>query len=166
MLYTLLANRRIATWKKIELHLLHLKSALLNKFLSHPLSPGQTFYSPGGTFKYRVVGACCRLYDRENLPHLCCSLEWRGKQPSWRRIGKRFVPDIAVKHSPSYCVGLVDYPEAEPFVMTLYWVKLSDVQQQWWYTKRVRSVAQAQMVSPQQQGQGVLMSLKSALILR
>ena len=49
--------------------------------------------------------------------------------------------DIAVKHSPSYCVGLVDYPEAEPFVMTLYWVKLSDVQQHWWYMRRVKSAA-------------------------
>lgn len=57
MLYTLLPNRRVATWKKVKLHLLHFKAALLNNFLRHPLKPGQVFYSPGGTFKYRVVGA-------------------------------------------------------------------------------------------------------------
>lgn len=109
--------------KGIELHLLRLKL-------------GQVFYSPGGTFKYRVIGACCRLYDRENLPYPCCRLCWRGKEPFWNRIGKRFVPDIAVKRSPSYCVQLVNYPEAEPFVMTLYWMKLSPEQQQWWYAAR------------------------------
>lgn len=152
------------TWKKVELRLLHLKSALVNKFLRHPLVPGQIFSSPGGTFKYRVVGAVCRLYDRENLPHPCCRLCWRAKEPFWNRIGKRFVPDIAVKRSPSYCVELVDYPEAEPVVMTLYWVKLSDGKQQWWYSKRVMAVAVASEVSLNQQG--VLMSLKSALIFR
>lgn len=131
-------------WKNIKLHLLQLEAAILNKFLRHPLKPGQIFKSPGGTFNYRVVGACCRLYDRSNLPFPCCSLSWLGKQPSWRRIGKRFVPDIAVKQSPSYCVQLVDYPEAEPFVITLHWLKLSDVQQNWWYTKRLPVVAAAQ----------------------
>ena len=131
----------LATGKNIKLHLLHLKAALLNKVLCHPLKPGQTFYSPGGTFKYRVLGVCCQLYDRSILPYPCCRLCWRGKEPFWNRRGKRFVPDIAVKHSPSYCVELVDYPEAEAFVLTLYWVKLSDVQHSWWYAKRVKSVA-------------------------
>ena len=138
-----------ANGKNIKLHLLHLKAALLNKVLCHPLKPGQTFYSPGGTFKYRAVGAVCRLYDRSILPYPCCRLCWRGKEPFWNRIGKRFVPDIAVKHSPSYCVELVDldYPETEPFVMTLYWVKLPDIQQQWWDSKRVMAVAVASEVS-------------------
>jgi hypothetical protein len=44
---------------------------------------------------------------------------------------------MGVKRSPSYCVQLVDYPEAEPFVMTLHWLKLTPEQQQWWYTKRL-----------------------------
>lgn len=147
MLNTLLPAKLNQTPRqKIKLHLLRLKAALHNKLIHHPLRPGQVFLSPGGTFEYRVIGACCRLYDRESLPYLCCSLEWRGKQPSWRRIGKRFVPDTAAKRSPSYCVQLVDYPEAEPFVMTLYWIKLSLKQQTWWYSKRVPVVA-AQVVS-------------------
>lgn len=145
MLNILLPPRLNQTsWKNIKLHLLQLEAALLNKLLRHPLKLGQILYSPSGTFKYRVIGACCRLYDRENLPHPCCSLSWHGKQPSWRRIGKRFVPDIAVKRSPSYCVQLLDYPEAEPFVMTLHWVKLSAKQQAWWYSKRVPVVMVAQ----------------------
>jgi len=102
---------------------------------------GEVIDSPGGSFRYRVFGAVCQLFDKNSLPYPCCRLSWLGKEPFWNRIGKRFVPDIAVKHSPSYCVELVDYPEAEPFVMTLYWVKLSDVQQQWWYARRVKSVA-------------------------
>lgn len=124
--------------QKIELRLLQLKAVLLNKSRRHPLPSGQIFKSPGGTFKYRVVGACCQLYDRACLPFPCCSLSWHGKQPSWRLLGKRFVPDTAAKQSPSYCVQLVDYPDAEPFVMTLYWMKLSPQQQAWWYTKRDR----------------------------
>lgn len=131
----------LATGKNIKLHLLRLEAAPFLKLKSHPRKPGQLFKSPGGTFKYRVVGAVCRLYDRNFLPYPCCRLSWFGKEPFWNRRGKRFVPDIAVKRSPSYCVQLVDYPEAEPFVMTLYWVKLSDRKQQWWYAKRVKSVA-------------------------
>lgn len=151
MLYTLLPNTiNKASGKKIKLRLWRHNSALLLKLKSHPLKPGQLFKSPGGTFKYRVIGACCRLYDRNSLLYPCCRLSWKGKEPFWNRIGKRFVPDIAVKHSPSYCVQLVDYPEAEAFVMTLYWVKLSDVQHTWWYRKRVRTVAQADADSPVQ----------------
>lgn len=148
----LLAQLSQTSWKKIRLHLLRLKAALFLKFLQHPLKPGQIFYSPGGTFKYRVIGACCRLYDRENLPYPCCRLCWKGKEPFWNRVGKRFVPDLATKRSPSYCVKQVDYPEAEPFVMTLYWMKLSAEQQAWWYVKRVPVVSAAQAVSQKHKG--------------
>lgn len=144
MLNTLLPNQINKTsGKKIKLRLRRHNSALLLKLKSHPLKPGQIFKSPGGTFKYKVVGACCRLYDRNFLPYPCCRLLWGSKEPFWNRIGKRFVPDIATKRSPSYCVQLLDYPESEPVVMTLYWVKLSEVQQQWWYTRRVPVVAAA-----------------------
>lgn len=113
------------------------------------LHPGQVFYSPGRTFKYRVVGACCRLYDREQLPYPCCSLDWRGKQPSWRRIGRRFVLDVAAQRSPSYCVQLLDYPNCEPFVITMYWLKLSPQKQQWWYSKwRMERAAQSTLEQP------------------
>lgn len=111
-----------------------------DRLLHHPLHPGQVFSSPGGSFKYRVVGACCRLYDREQLPYPCCRLCWKGKEPFWNRIGRRFVADIGAKRSPSYCVQLVDYPEAEPFVMTLHWMKLTPEQQEWWYTKRLHHI--------------------------
>ena len=138
--------------KKIELHLLRLKSGLILNFLRHPLKPGQIVKSPGGTFEYRVVGACCRLYDRSNLPFPCCRLSWGGKEPFWNRVGKRLVPDTAAKHSPSYYVQLVDYPEAEPFVITLYWMKLSPEEQTWWYAKRVPVVAAAKAVGQKHKG--------------
>lgn len=86
----------------------------MKKLLCHPLRSGEIFYSPGGTFKYRVIGPCCRLYDREELPWPCCRLSWQGKEPFWNRIGRRFVADLGAKESPSYCVELVDYPNAEP----------------------------------------------------
>jgi len=133
--------------KRIELYLLRLKAALLLKLLRHPLLSGQIIYSPGGTFKYRVVGACCRLYDRECLPYPCCSLDWHGKQLLWRRIGRRLVPDVVAKRSPSYRVELVDCPNWEPFVTTLNWLKLSPQQQQWWYAKRPLIVAQQKAVA-------------------
>jgi len=152
MLNTLLPVRINQTpGQGIKLHLRWRRvPALVNKLLCHPLKPGLGFKSPGGTFKYRVIGACCRLYDRNSLPYPCCRLSWFGKEPFWNRIGKRFVPDIATKHSPSYCVQLVGYTDAEPFVMTLYWVKLSDVQQAWWYSKRI-PVVKAQVDSHKHQ---------------
>lgn len=103
----------------------------------HPLQTGQVFCSPGGDFSYRVIGPCCRLFDREQLPWPCCRLDWHGKEPSWRRIGKRFIADIATKHSPSYWVEILE-PKGlqQPFVSTLYWVKLLPAVQQWWYSEK------------------------------
>lgn len=105
-------------WKWMEFHLRRKRAALVLRLLRHPLQPGQIFSSPGGTFKYQVIGACCQLYDRDRLPYPCCRLCWRGKEPSWRRVGKRFVPDMAARPKPSYCVQLVDYLEAKPVVKT------------------------------------------------
>lgn len=47
---------------------------------------------------------------------------------------------MAAKNSPSYCVQLLDYQDAEPVVKTLFWIKLSHLQQQWWYSKRLQAV--------------------------
>lgn len=105
----------------------------------HPLPHGYIFYSPGGHFTYRVVGACCRLFDREELPWPCCRLEWRGKEPSWRRIGRRFVPDLATQNSPSYCVEVLGQEySGRQFVVTLYAVKLPLSVKQWWFVKEGR----------------------------
>jgi hypothetical protein len=65
-------------------------------------SSGSLHTSPGGQYTYRVLGPCCRLFDREELPWPCCRLAWRGKEPSWRRIGRRFVPDLASRRCPWY----------------------------------------------------------------
>jgi hypothetical protein len=103
----------------------------------HPLQYGQLIQSPGGHFIYRVIGPCCRLFDREELPWPCCRLQWRGKEPSWRRVGKRFVADLATRNSPSYCVEVMgqDY-SSQPFIMTLYSVRLSPSLKEWWYSKK------------------------------
>lgn len=104
---------------------------------SHPFAYGQIFYSPGGHFTYRVIGPCCRLFDREELPWPCCRLEWRGKEPSWRRVGRRFVPDLATRNSPSYAVEVLGQEYSGRFlVVTLYAVKLSQPLKQWWYAKK------------------------------
>jgi hypothetical protein len=104
---------------------------------SHPLQHGQVFYSPGGHFCYRVIGPCCRLFDREELPWPCCRLQWRGKEPSWRRIGRRFVPDLATQNSPSYCVEVVGQEHTtRSFIVTLYSVKLTSPLREWWHSKK------------------------------
>lgn len=99
------------------------------------LRPGQLLYSVGGTFIYRVQGACCRLYDREELPWPCCRLSWKGKEPSWRRIGRRLIPDLATKKSPSYVLVLLD-KSCDPVQLTttLYWMELDSRTQHWWFT--------------------------------
>ncbi len=116
----------------------------------HPLHHGDLFSSPGCHFSYRVIGPCCRLFDREQLPWPCCRLQWRGKEPSWRRIGKRFVPDVGTKRHPSYSVEIVGQgpadsshrrqsdrpPSLEPIIITLYPVDLPAVVRDWWHTDK------------------------------
>jgi hypothetical protein len=100
------------------------------------LKAGTEHTSPGGQYSFRVLGPCCRLFDREELPWPCCRLAWRSKEPSWRRIGRRFVADLAARRCPSYAVELLQ-PGARPTrtVITLFPVRLSAELQEWWYSK-------------------------------
>jgi len=77
------------------------------------------------------------LYDREELPWPSCSTVWRGKQPSWNRVGRRFVPDLAAARCPSYAVTGTDGTGHHwQQVFTIYWEKLSPNLKQWWITKK------------------------------
>ncbi len=100
------------------------------------LEPGSEHTSPGGHYSYRVLGPCCRLFDREELPWPCCRLAWRSKEPSWRRVGRRFVADLAARRCPSYAVELLQ-PGARSTrtVITLFPIRLTPVLQEWWYSK-------------------------------
>tara|TARA_B100001121_G_scaffold48527_1_gene41915 strand:- start:428 stop:814 length:387 start_codon:yes stop_codon:yes gene_type:complete len=114
-----------------------------------PLSPeveglldhGSVHTSPGGQYSFRVIGPCCRLYDREELPWPCCRLAWRSKEPSWRRVGRRFVADMASRRCPSYSVELLQ-PGSRPTitVLTLFPQRFSSDMQEWWYSRRPRSM--------------------------
>lgn len=98
--------------------------------------PGKKLVSPGGAFYYEVQGPVCVLYDREQLPWPCCSLSWKGKQPSWNRIGRRFVPDMAASRCHSYAVKAWDvWGGAWEQVLTLYYDKLDPGLRQAWYSK-------------------------------
>jgi hypothetical protein len=109
---------------------------------SHPLPSGHVFQSPGSQFSYRVIGPCCRLFDREQLPWPCCRLQWRGKEPSWRRMGKRLIVDISTKRYPSYNVELIGYPKPmKPLILTLYTERLSAVDQEWWHSKKMQKIS-------------------------
>ena len=101
------------------------------------LAFGSEHASPGGQYSYRVLGPCCRLFYREELPWPCCRLAWRSKVPSWRRVGRRFVPDLASRRCPSYVVELLQ-PGARPTltVITLFPQRLAPALQEWWYSKK------------------------------
>ena len=101
---------------------------------------GSIHSSIGGQFSFRVIGPCCRLYDREELPWPCCRLSWRTKEPSWRRIGKRLVADIAAQKCPSYSVEIIQ-PGMKPTktILTLFSRRLDSHMQEWWYSKHPRS---------------------------
>ncbi|KAM3097988.1 hypothetical protein ACKFKG_06935 [Phormidesmis sp. 146-35] len=114
----------------------------------HPLPHGYIFTSPGGHFSYRVVGACCRLFDRETLPYPCCRIEWHGKEPSWRRIGRRFTVDLATRNSPSYSVEIVGQ-SSDSLVMTLYPVKLPQPLKEWWVSSKPSTVEMTDLTSPE-----------------
>lgn len=113
----------------------------------HPLEYGQIIASPGCHFSYRVIGPCCQLFDREQLPWPCCRLQWRGKEPSWRRIGRQFVLDMATRGHPTYSVEILDPGYAQrrgaaysamPVLLTLYWVNLPQPMNEWWYSDRLK----------------------------
>ncbi|MBF2087994.1 MAG: hypothetical protein IGR80_08100 [Synechococcales cyanobacterium K44_A2020_017] len=121
--------------------------------MQHPLESGQIFQSVGGHFTYRVIGPCCRLFDREELPWPCCRLQWRSKEPSWRRVGRRFVPDIGAKNCPSYSVEILGKEASqEPIILTCYWVRLPKPLKEWWYSIKPQSDAIAPPLSPDPPG--------------
>jgi len=102
----------------------------------HPFQSGKFIRSPGGSFAYEVQGPCCQLYDREELPWPSCNIRWKGKQPSWNRIGKRFVPDLAASRCPSYAVSAMDiHGNRWQQVLTLYYDRLTANEKNWWYSK-------------------------------
>ena len=113
------------------------------------LESGSEHTSPGCHYSYRVLGPCCRLFDREELPWPCCRLAWRSKEPSWRRIGRRFVADLASRRCPSYAVELLQ-PGARPTrtVITLFPVRLGSDLQEWWYSKQPTSMDLANTQPP------------------
>lgn len=96
------------------------------------LNPGDIFYSPGGSVRYEVIGAVCRLYDRDELPYPCCRLGWHGKEPFWNRVGRRFVPDIAARRCESYSVKLVGSNEQR--IYSFYYKKLTQEEAAIWFT--------------------------------
>ena len=101
---------------------------------------GKKIRSPGGSFVYEVQGPVCRLFDREELPWPSCSLQWKGKQPSWRRVGLRFVGDISVRRSPSYAVKGVDAQGIQwESTITIYHHRLTADERRWWYSPRNES---------------------------
>ena len=105
--------------------------------MNHLLQPGRWVKSPGQGFAYQIAGACCRLYDREELPWQSCSLQWKGKQPAWNRIGPRFVPDMAASRCPSYAVDAVDqWGNSWQQVLTVYYQRLTSEEKHWWITKK------------------------------
>ena len=104
------------------------------------LEHGTIHTSAGGQFSFRVIGPCCRLFDREELPWPCSRLAWKSKEPSWRRIGCRFVPDIAARRCPSYSVDILQ-PGSKPIstTLTFFSSRFKPNMQEWWYSKHPRS---------------------------
>ena len=113
------------------------------------LEAGSIQPSPGGQYSFRGLGPCCRLFDREELPWPCCRLAWRSKEPSWRRVGRRFVADLAARRCPSYVVELLQ-PGARSTrtVITLFPQRLSPELQEWWYSKQPASLDPANSAPP------------------
>lgn len=104
------------------------------------LDHGDTFRSPGGSFQYIVQGPVCRLYDRTELPWPCCRLSWKGKEPSWNRIGRRYVADIATRRHPSYSVkGRDRYGNEWEAVVTDFTYRLPRAVKNWWHANLLPS---------------------------
>lgn len=64
-------------------------------------------------------------------------MSWKGKQPSWRRVGPRFVADLTCRRFPSYAVHGVDQWGAEwDSIYTIYPERLRGREAEWWYSRR------------------------------
>ncbi|MFN9661428.1 MAG: hypothetical protein ACK6BC_13855 [Cyanobacteriota bacterium] len=115
------------------------------------LASGSLHTSLGGQYSYRVLGPCCRLFAREELPGPGCRLGWQSQEPSWRRVGRRLVPDLAARRCPSYAVELLQ-PGARltRTVITLFPQRLSPALQEWWYSKLPASLDPANHQPPGQ----------------
>ena len=97
---------------------------------------GKKLRSPGGSFFYEVQGPCCVLYDREQLPWPSCRLSWKGKEPSWNRVGKRFVPDLAASRCPAFSVKAHDaWGDTWDQVLVIYHDRLEGELKRSWYAK-------------------------------
>jgi len=97
---------------------------------------GSIITSPGGSFNYVIKGPVCILFDRNELPWPSCSLNWKGKQPSWNRVGKRFVPDLAASRCHAYSVHGSDlWGNSWEQVLIIYNYRLSTEEKLWWYWK-------------------------------
>ena len=117
-----------------------IKKVLPTKEVQDLMDHGSIHSSIGGQFSFRVIGPCCRLYDREELPWPCCRLSWKGREPSWKRTGKRFVPDIAAQKCPSYWVEIIQPGvKSTKIILTSYSERLDSNLEEWWYSKRPRS---------------------------
>lgn len=104
------------------------------------LKTGERFTSPGGSFEYEVIGACCLLFDRDTLPYPCCNIGWKGKQPSWNRRGKRFIPDISTKKCENYSVKLLHYTQRKPLCWSFtYWIMGNELRR-WWIDTTQREI--------------------------
>jgi len=102
------------------------------------LDSGDWISSPGGSFSYEILGPVCVLFDREELPWPCCRISWKGKEPSWRRIGPRYVADLAARRCHSYSViGHDSWGNKWQQVLTMYNERLDNETQRWWYWKAV-----------------------------
>ena len=101
------------------------------------LQTHEVINSPGGNYTYIALGPVCVLFDREELPWPSCSLAWKGKQPSWNRVGRRFVADLAASRCPAYSVMGMDFQGNTWYqTLTLYPERLSKEERRWWYSPR------------------------------
>ena len=113
------------------------------------LDHGSIHTSPGGQYSFRVIGPCCKLYDREELPWPCCRLAWRSQEPSWKREGHRFVPDLASRRCPAYAVELLQSgTRPTPTVLTLFSQRFEDGLQEWWYSAKPASMSPENLTPP------------------
>ena len=105
------------------------------------LEHGSVHASPGGQYSFRVIGPCCRLFDREELPWPCCRLAWRSKEPSWRRVGadlcQIWLPGVA-PHIRLSCSSRALALHLR--LLTLFSMRLTPELQEWWYSRLPKSM--------------------------
>lgn len=108
-------------------------------FQGNILKPNSV-YIPGRSMRYLILCPVRLYFDQENSPYPCCSLAWKGKQPSWNRQGNRWKLDIASRRRATYLSQII-LDDGYLGGCYIQWGHLLNKQEQQWWNGKYKTLS-------------------------